>query len=148
MIQWQTSIKHKMAISERELGKLGEWLACEYLKGNGYQLVCSNFKTFVGRNIRGASITAEIDIVAYDGDTLCFVEVKTRTSDDFTSPASAVDLRKQRQVIRAARAYRKIMGLEQTTFRYDVVSVVMNPMKIELLKGFFNESRFKKKRWA
>ncbi|MGE3466032.1 MAG: YraN family protein [Pyrinomonadaceae bacterium] len=60
------------------LGERGEGLAAEYLIDNGYRLVVSNFKVPVGRNRRGAQVTGEIDIVALDGETLCFIEVKTR----------------------------------------------------------------------
>src|SRR5215204_5553607 len=61
-----------------ELGRRGERLAADYLLARGYELVAANFKLGVGRNRRGAVVEAELDIVAYDGPTLCFVEVKTR----------------------------------------------------------------------
>jgi Holliday junction resolvase-like predicted endonuclease len=56
---------------------------------------------------------------------LCFVEVKTRRSDRFAAPETNVDLRKQRQVARAARAYRRMLGLAGEHYRYDVVSVLL-----------------------
>ena len=58
------------------LGRRGEELAADYLRGHGYRLVASNFKLGVGRNRRGAVVQAEIDLVAYEGSTLCFVEVR------------------------------------------------------------------------
>src|SRR5262245_15405860 len=94
------------------LGKVGEAFAAAYLEQNGYCLVAANFTLPVGRNRRDAVITAELDLVAYDGPVLCFVEVKTRTSDWFAPPEVNVDRRKRRQIARAAREYRQMFGLE------------------------------------
>src|ERR687897_1930889 len=94
------------------LGQLGEAYAAAYLEQLGYRLVAANFTLPVGRNLRGAIINAEIDLIAYDGDTLCFIEVKTRTSDWFAPPQVNVDLRKRRQISRAASVYRHMFGLE------------------------------------
>lgn len=132
------------------VGEYGENLAVEFLKKNGYRIISANFKVPIGRNIRGAQVSGEIDIVALDKNVVCFVEVKTRTSDEFASPLSAVDLRKQRQITRTARIYRKIFNLHKYPFRYDVVGIVLgteqNP-QITLYKSFWNESKFKKKVW-
>src|SRR4051812_43991545 len=95
-----------------DLGHRGEELAAAYLEQQGYRLVAANVTLPVGRNLRGATVNAELDLVAYDGLTLCFVEVKTRASDWFAPPQVNVDLRKQRQIARAARAYRHMLGLE------------------------------------
>src|SRR5918999_3617240 len=108
-----------------ELGKLGEAYAAAYLEQRGYRLVAANFTLPVGRNLRGAVVNAELDIVAYEGETLCFVEVKTRTADSFAPPEVNVDRRKRRQVARAARAYRRIFELDDQSYRYDVVTVVL-----------------------
>src|ERR1051326_7954051 len=108
-----------------ELGKLGEQYAAAYLEQLGYHLVAANFTLLVGRNLRGATINAEIDLVAYDGDTLCFIEVKTRASDWFAPPQVNVDLRKRRQITRAARVYRQMLGIEDEPHRCDVVTVVL-----------------------
>jgi putative endonuclease len=124
--------------SPLELGKLGEAYAAAYLEQAGYRLVAANFTLPVGRNLRGAIVTSEIDLVAYDGDTLCFVEVKTRASDWFAPPQVNVDLRKRRQIARAARAYRHMLGIEDQPYRYDVVTVVLDePPQIELLRNFW-----------
>ncbi|HEX8559139.1 MAG TPA: YraN family protein [Pyrinomonadaceae bacterium] len=140
-----------------ELGRRGEALAAEHLLARGYALVAANFKLGVGRNRRGAPVQAELDIVAYDGPTLCFVEVKTRRSDSFAAPEANVDLRKQRQVTRAARAYLRLLGLAGAPRRYDVVAVVLAPPdenglepppRVELLRGFWAEDKFRKRRWA
>ncbi|HEX3248936.1 MAG TPA: YraN family protein, partial [Pyrinomonadaceae bacterium] len=73
------------------LGKLGEDYAAAYLDQLGYRLVAANFTLPVGRNLHSAVVNAEIDLVAYDGDTLCFIEVKTRASDWFAPPQVNVD---------------------------------------------------------
>lgn len=134
-----------------ELGKLGEAYAAAYLEQLGYRLVAANFTLPVGRNLRDAVVTAEIDLVAYDRDTLCFIEVKTRASDWFAPPQVNVDLRKRRQVTRAARAYRQMLGITDEPYRYDVVTVVLTSgatPQIELLRNFWNEESLRKRRWA
>ena len=134
------------------VGRLGEELAGRFLIKNGCRLVAANFKVPIGRNSRGASVTGEIDIIALDADdVLCFVEVKTRTSDAFAAPVAAVDLRKQRQITRTARMYRKIFNLQHVNYRYDVISIVLGKVgkpKIELFVNFWNEAKFRKKTWA
>ena len=123
-----------------ELGKLGEAYAAAYLEQRGYRLVAANFTLPVGRNLRGAVVNNEIDLIAYDGETLCFVEVKTRASDWFAPPQVNVDLRKRRQVARAARAYRRMFELQNEAYRYDVVTVVLpndSTPQIELIKSYF-----------
>jgi putative endonuclease len=140
-----------------ELGRRGEAWAIKYLVRVGYQIVAANFELPVGRNARGAIINAEIDVVAYDGPTLCFIEVKTRASDWFASPEVNVDLRKQRQIARAARAYRRMMDLMDAPYRYDVLGVILPPSDSAerrpkatgtLLKDFWRDGKFRKRRWA
>ena len=122
------------------LGRLGEAYAAAYLEQLGYRLVAANFALPVGRNLRGAVVNAEIDIVAYEGEMLCFVEVKTRASDWFAPPQVNVDLRKRRQVARAARAYRRMFELNDQPYRYDVVTVVLPPdstPQVELIRNYW-----------
>jgi putative endonuclease len=132
------------------LGREGEALAAEFLIQSGYRIVLTNFKVPVGRNSQGAQVTGEIDIIALDGETLCFVEVKTRRSADFTPVITAVDLKKQRQITRTARVYRRIFGVFEMPYRFDVVTVLMprsgEPV-IELSKKFWDESKFRKRTW-
>ena len=133
------------------LGELGEKLAADYLVERGYRVVLTNFKTPVGRNSKGVQVTGEIDIIALDGETLCFVEVKTRRSADFTPVITAVDLRKQRQITRTARVYRNIFHIRDMSYRFDVVTVLARPEtepEIELVKGFWNEQKFRKRNWS
>jgi putative endonuclease len=136
--------------SPNRIGQIGEELAARFLIRRGLRLVCSNFKVPIGRNRRGVAVTGEIDLIALDGDTVCFVEVKTRSTDEFAAPEAAVDLRKQRQITRTARIYRKIFALQNYKFRYDVVSIVLNKEKspkIEHFKNFWTEAKFRKKYW-
>lgn len=134
-----------------ELAERGEALALEYLERTGYRIVAANFSLPVGRNTRDAIVNAEIDLVAYDGSTLCFIEVKTRTSDEIAAPQLNVDLRKRRQIARAARAYRRMFGLMDAAYRYDVVTVIAKPVerrpRIELLKGFWSDEQLRKRTW-
>lgn len=133
------------------LGEGGETLAADHLARNGYRIVMTNFKVPVGRNSKGVAVTGEIDIIALDGETLCFVEVKTRRSDEFAPILSNVDSRKQRQIIRTAKVYRRIFNVRDINYRYDVVSVLMPKgaePTIELVRGFWNESKFRKRTWS
>lgn len=138
------------------LGRRGEELAAQFLESTGYRLVAANFKLPVGRSLRGAIVQAEIDCIAYEGSTLCFVEVKTRSQTWFATPEANVDLRKQRQITRAARVYRRLFGLADEPYRYDVVSIVLPPAegemvappRIELLRNFWTEDKFRKRHWG
>jgi putative endonuclease len=150
-----SSAKAPTEAAHLELGKRGEQLAAAYLEQQGYAIVASNFALPVGRNMRGAIIDAEIDLVGYDGPTLCFIEVKTRASDWFAPPEANVDRRKQRQIARAARAYRRMFGLVDAPYRYDVVTVVLPAerdetvaLQIEILRSFWTEDNLRKRRWS
>ena len=144
-----------MELAHFALGRRGEELAAAYLDQQGYAIVAANFTLPVGRNLRGVMVNAEIDLVAYDQETLCFVEVKTRASDWFAPPEANVDLRKQRQITRAARAYRRLFGLEDTPFRFDVVSVVLpaegdstTQLQVDLRRNFWTERQLQKRQWT
>jgi putative endonuclease len=133
------------------LGERGERLAVEHLAANGYRVILTNFKVPIGRNTKGVAVTGEIDIVALDETTLCFVEVKTRRSDEFAPVEAAVDLRKQRQITRTAKVYRRLFNVWDMPHRYDVVTVLMPKHAeptIAILKNFWSESQFKKKHWT
>jgi putative endonuclease len=139
------------------LGRRGEELAALFLESIGFRLVASNFKLPVGRSLRGALVHAEIDCIAYEGATLCFIEVKTRSSTWFAMPEANVDLRKQRQITRAARVYRRTFGVAEEAYRYDVVALVLphedagaktKPPRAELLRNFWTDAKFRKRRWG
>ena len=133
-----------------ELGERGERMALNYLREyEGYQIVATNFRVPLGRGLRGQKLTAEVDVIAYDDETLTFVEVKTRTSDDLVAPERAVDLRKQRQIAKAARRYRQLMKIYEEPYRYDVVTVVRGATgdEIKVLRGYFDDRVFQRSRY-
>jgi len=144
-----------LTASHLELGKRGEELAAAYLLQAGYRIVAANFSIPVGRNRVGALINVEIDLVAYEGQTLCFIEVKSRASDWFAPPEANVDRRKQRQIARAARAYRRMFDLVNAPYRYDVITVVLpaeeerrGDWDIQLLRNYWTEDKLKKRIWS
>jgi len=152
-MQGGTEVSDSGAVRTRhfDLGAHGEALAIEHLEHLCYRIVAANFTVPIGRNTRDVIVKAEIDLVAYDGSTLCFIEVKTRASDQLAAPQANVDLRKRRQIARAARGYRRMFGLLGSPFRYDVVTVVGKPEdaqpRIALLKGFWTDEQLRKKNW-
>jgi len=154
---WRSRAANNLATQPRAahltLGEQGERWALEYLKTQGYRIVLTNFTVPIGYSRSGRQITGEIDIVAYDETsapfTLAFIEVKTRTRSDIAAPEAAVDARKQRQIVRAARIYRRLMHVEDEPYRYDVVGVLAANAQTEysLLRGYFTEQRFAQGRW-
>jgi putative endonuclease len=162
-LKWKTAARsqpikalHSQTANARtrhfELGQRGETLALEHLERAGYKIVATNFSLPIGRNTRGVLVKAEIDIVAYDGPTLCFVEVKTRASDVFGAPQVNVDRRKQRQIARAARGYRTMLGLAEAPYRYDVVAVLLPGetevgARIDLFRNFWTDEKLRKLNW-
>jgi putative endonuclease len=131
-----------------ETGERGEKMAARFLRQHGYRIVATNFIAPVGYSRTGRPLTAEIDIIAYDESTipftLAFIEVKTRTSAEVATPESAVDWRKQRRIVRAARVYRRLISIEDEPYRYDVIGVLLTPIeepKLSLLRGYFTERR-------
>jgi len=96
-----------------ELGRKGERVAADFLRKKGLRIVETNWH--YGHE--------ELDIIAYDGETLVVVEVKTRQTDAYGNPETAVTKRKQRSIVRAANAYVVEHDLDVQT-RFDVVSVV------------------------
>lgn len=112
------------------LGKLGEDAAVNLLKEEGYKIIARNYKSKLG----------EIDIVAQDRDTFCFIEVKTRQNDSFGAPLESVALRKQRQISKAALLFLKEQNLFHKKARFDVVSIINTQEKprIELIKNAFD----------
>jgi putative endonuclease len=130
----------------RAFGEWGEREAVRHLKRNGYRLVMTNFTVPVGHRLDGRLVTGEIDIVAYDesaaAPVLTFVEVKTRSGDLLATPESAIDLRKRRQILRAARAYRRLLRLSDEPYRFDVIAIVAPPggsVEVRLKRGYFSE---------
>jgi putative endonuclease len=112
-----------------ELGKLGEELALEYLRRKGYTIMATNWRA--GHN--------EIDIVARDKDVLVIVEVKSRRSNVFAEPEYAVNLEKQRSLIRAANAYIFRNNVQEET-RFDIIAIILKddqPQINHLVDAFY-----------
>jgi len=111
-------------------GRMGEDAAHRYLRRHG----C----TIVARNYRMRSGGGEIDLVVWHGRKLVFVEVKTRESDDYGAPESAVDAEKRANLRRASQDYARRAGLDWDKTRFDIVSVVLaRPMRIDWIKDAF-----------
>lgn len=108
-----------------ELGELGERLAANYLMAAGYIILERNWR--VNR--------AEVDIIAQIGETLVFVEVKTRSSERFGAPELFVTNRKMKLLAGAAAAYMHKIGHEWA-LRFDVVTVVMELGKTPKVEHF------------
>ncbi len=99
---------------EKPLGRRGEEAAARYLRRRGYRIL--------GRGQRWKG--GELDIVALLGETIVFVEVRTRRSDVPTRPEESVDLNKQRRLTRLAVGYLKRHRLFDHPARFDVIAVV------------------------
>lgn len=111
------------------LGKRGEEIAAALLKDNGYKILIRNYRTNLG----------EIDIIASDEDTICFVEVKTRQSDRFGLPSEAISGPKKRQISKAAVTFLKERNLLDKKARFDIVCVLYSQDKprLDLIKDAF-----------
>lgn len=113
-----------------ELGRLGEELACRSLKRRGYKKIIRNYTCPLG----------EVDLIAMDGDTLVFLEIKTRMSSSVSFAKEAVNKRKQRQISKVALAYMKAKNCHDTKARFDVVAVCLGKgePEIELIQNAFD----------
>ena len=111
------------------LGKFGEESAIDLLKTNGYRILARNYKTKLG----------EIDIIARDKDTVCFIEVKTRHSDRFGLPQEAISRSKQRHMAKVALMFLKKNNLLDKRARFDVISIMHSEdtSKLDLIKNAF-----------
>jgi putative endonuclease len=112
-------------------GALGEKLAARFLRKNGFKILYRNFRGRSG---------GEIDLVCRDGDTLVFVEVKTRSREDFGRPFDAVDRQKQMRISRGGLAWLRMLDNPDILFRFDVVEVLIAEgvePRIELLRNAF-----------
>lgn len=106
------------------LGRKGEDAVCKYLKKHGYKILERNYVTPFG----------EADIIAFKGDTYCFVEVKTRTDDSFGLPSEAVDRAKRERYRKIALHY-CMKRNEEVPVRFDVASVLNGA--IEYFEGAY-----------
>lgn len=121
--------KH-VAPEHLQTGTRGEEEAYFYLRRQGYVIIA--------RNYRSPRSRSELDLVGWDGETLCFIEVKTRTARDLQPAEVAVDPEKQRDLSRVAREFLRKMK-SRPAFRFDIVSVYVESGKpeIELFRNAF-----------
>lgn len=112
-------------------GRVGEDIACS--------LVIENSLLVLARNVRYPD--GEIDIVARDGATTVFVEVKWRRNDELGSPAEAVTPRKRARVIRAARRWMAENRGGAAAVRFDVIAIREDPPHVDWIRGAFDASR-------
>jgi len=100
------------------LGRQGEEIAAGHLRRSGYKILRKNFRAPKG---------GEVDLVCRHGKELVFVEVKTRSTEDFGRPFDAVDQKKRRLIIRGAMKWLRLLEMPDITFRFDVVEVLTGP---------------------
>ncbi|MGE5573714.1 MAG: YraN family protein [Bacillota bacterium] len=118
-------------MNRRETGAAGEDIAARCLESNGFEILERNFRWRAG----------EIDIVARDGATLVFVEVKARRPGPFGAAAEQITARKRRRIVRTALAYMAGRGISGAECRFDVVAVDLPPSGApvaRLIKGAFD----------
>jgi putative endonuclease len=115
--------------TRRQLGDAGEDLAASALKRQGYKILERNYLTPLG----------EIDLIARQGKTMVFIEVKTRRGERFGAPQEAVSLVKQNKLRRLADYYLKQKKLGEVPVRFDVVGITVNEKgpQIEIIQNAF-----------
>ncbi len=118
-----------MSLTGKRTGKRGEELAAAYLAEAGFRIIERNYRCLFG----------EIDIVAEEGETLVFVEVKSRRSEAYGDPLLAVGFRKQQHISRISLHYLAEKHLRNRPARFDVVAVMLQPAghRIELIRNAF-----------
>ena len=97
-------------------GALGEKAAEKYLRRRGLKFLCANYRCARG----------EMDLIFREGDCLVFVEVKTRSSEDWTRPAAAVNARKRKLLSGCALDYLRLLKNPEVKMRFDIVEVLLN----------------------
>ncbi len=111
MLHWLAKL---FGIQSQKLGDIGEREAAKFLKKKGLRILARQHRNIVG----------EIDIIAQDGETIVFVEVKTRKSDRTGLPVESVTATKQKQIIRTTLAYLKRHHLLNRRVRFDIVGII------------------------
>lgn len=112
------------------LGRQAEQQALEFLTGSGLK--------FLGKNFRAAH--GEIDLILQDGDTVVFVEVRSRSDPGYMEAVESIDSRKVNSIIQTSRRYLQINGISESALcRFDVVTLTGKPRapKIEWIKNAF-----------
>ena len=119
-----------MLNARQRYGRKSEAIAVDHLKARGYEILVQNYRTRLG----------EVDIIAREGDTIVFVEVKARRSDRYGNAKAAVTWKKQRRISMVALQYLKENDLTQCSARFDVVAIggpAEAGSEIEIVKNAF-----------
>jgi putative endonuclease len=122
------SLRGKPQPENLRRGELGERAAKAHLRKQGLKFLTANF-----RSTRG-----EIDLVFRDGDCLAFVEVKARSSEDWTRPAAFVDARKRRLLSQTALDYLRLIKNPEVKIRFDIVEVLLTDGKVREVRHLPN----------
>jgi len=109
-------------------GELGERVAKKFLQTQGLKFLAANFRSEHG----------ELDLIFRELDTLVFVEVKTRSSEDWTRPAAAVDARKRKLLSQTALDYLRRLKNPEVKFRFDIVEVLLRDGKVHEVRHLPN----------
>ena len=109
-------------------GELGEQAAKKFLRGQGMKFLTANY-----RSTRG-----EVDLVFRDADCLVFIEVKTRSSEEWKRPAATVDARKKKLLSQTALDYLKLLKNPELKFRFDIVEVLLEDGKVREVRHLAN----------
>jgi putative endonuclease len=117
-----------MGISAKELGKLGEEAAVQFLRKKGFRIKELNYRFGKG----------ELDIIALDGDITVFVEVKARQNLEMGDPVYGVTPGKVRQIKRIAELYLYDRGIEEIDCRFDVVTVLFMGEQEPVIEHYVN----------
>ena len=126
--RWQAWRKTDELPEHLRRGQLGERAAKKHLRRLGLKFLAANF-----RSARG-----EVDLVLRDGDCLVFAEVKTRSSEDWTRPAAAVDARKRRLLSQAALDYLRLLRNPEVKIRFDIVEVLLSDGEVREVRHLPN----------
>jgi putative endonuclease len=116
----ERTLKPEIKPMHQRTGRQGEEDAYFHLRKLGY--------TIVARNFRSPKRKGEIDLIGWDQDVLCFIEVKTRTSRDVKPAEAAVDRHKKREIAAVAREYLR-RAPPSCQWRFDIVSVYFDHSK-------------------
>jgi putative endonuclease len=115
-----------------KLGREGEEIAVRFLRKHGYKILRRNFRAPHG---------GEVDIVCRDKrrKELVFIEVKTRTSENFGRPSDAVDREKRALILRGAMKWLKMLEMPDITYRFDIVEVIAGPLpEVRIIENAFH----------
>lgn len=110
--------KDNIITIKRRIGDFGEKIAKEYCKKQGYKIIKQNFTNRMG----------EIDLIVKEKDQIIFVEVKTRTNQNFGYPEESIDSQKQNKIIRTAQNYLFEEKISSENYRFDVISIEINQL--------------------